>query len=106
MLVAVVLGNRMNDDGTPTELMLKRMQLTLEMYVRFNPDKIILSGGLANKKAGITDRIPEKLIDAASAVSGCGPAFVYLFIEALSDGGVLCGLPRDKALLYAAETVN
>jgi len=58
------------------------------------------------KKAGITDRIPEKLIDAASAVSGCGPAFVYLFIESLSDGGVLCGLPRDKALLYAAETVK
>ena len=55
MLVAVVLGNRMNDDGTPTELMLNRMQLTLEMYVKFNPDKIILSGGLANKKAGITE---------------------------------------------------
>lgn len=55
MLVAVVLGNRLNDDGTPTELMLKRMQLTLEMYVKFNPDKIILSGGLANKKAGLTE---------------------------------------------------
>lgn len=58
------------------------------------------------KFAGITDKIDEKLIDAASAVSGCGPAFVYLFIEALSDGGVLCGLPREKALLYAAETVK
>ncbi len=56
--------------------------------------------------AGITDRIDEKLIDAASALSGCGPAFVYLFIEALSDGAVLCGLPRDKALLYAAETAK
>ena len=55
MLVAVVLGNRLNDDGTPTELMLKRMQLTLEMYVKFNPDKIILSGGFANKKAGLTE---------------------------------------------------
>ncbi len=58
------------------------------------------------KLAGITDKISESLIDAASAVSGCGPAFVYLFIEALADGGVLCGLPRDKALLYAAETVK
>ena len=55
MLVAVVLGNRMNDDATPTQLMLKRMQLTMEMFVKFNPDKIILSGGLANKKAGITE---------------------------------------------------
>lgn len=55
--------------------------------------------------AGIVDKIPENLIDAASAVSGCGPAFVYLFIEALADGGVSCGLPRDKALYYAAQTV-
>ena len=61
--------------------------------------KKIMSG------AGQIDEIPEKLIDAASAVSGCGPAFVYMFIEALADGAVECGLPRDKALLYAAETV-
>lgn len=53
--------------------------------------------------AGLLDPLPEHLIDAASAVSGCGPAFVYLFIEALADGGVACGLPRDKALRYAAQ---
>lgn len=56
-------------------------------------------------KSGEIDEIPERLIDAASAVSGCGPAFVYMFIEALADGGVECGLPRDKALAYAAETL-
>ena len=55
--------------------------------------------------AGRLDLLPEELIDAGSAVSGCGPAFVYLFVEALADGGVACGLPRDKALLYAAQTV-
>ncbi len=55
--------------------------------------------------AGQLDEIPEALIDAGSAVSGCGPAFVYLFIEALADAGVQCGLPRDKALRYAAQTV-
>lgn len=60
----------------------------------------------AMKGAGTFDFIDEKLIDAASAVSGCGPAFVYMFIEALSDGGVKCGLPRDKALLYAEATVR
>ncbi len=58
------------------------------------------------KSAGTFDLIDEKLIDAASAVSGCGPAFVYMFIEALADGGVKCGLPRDKALLYAEATVR
>ena len=56
--------------------------------------------------AGRFDRIPERLIDAAGALSGCGPAFVYLFAEALADGGVECGLPREKALLYAAQTLE
>ncbi|MBO4769269.1 MAG: pyrroline-5-carboxylate reductase [Clostridia bacterium] len=56
--------------------------------------------------AGRLDRIPEGLIDAGSALSGCGPAFVYMFIEALADGAVCCGLPRDRALLYAAQTVR
>ena len=56
-------------------------------------------------RSGRLDRIPESLIDAASALSGCGPAFVYMFMEALADGGVHCGLPRDKATLYAAQTL-
>lgn len=55
--------------------------------------------------SGRLDRIPESMIDAASALSGCGPAFVYMFMEALADGGVHCGLPRDKATLYAAQTL-
>ncbi len=55
--------------------------------------------------AGRFDAIEEKLMDAGSAVSGCGPAYVYQFIEALADGGVACGLPRAKALEYAAQTL-
>ena len=54
-------------------------------------------------RAGRLDEIPERLIDAASSVSGCGPAFAYLFMEALADGGVECGLPRAQALEYAAQ---
>ena len=45
------------------------------------------------------------MIDAGSAISGCGPAFVYLFGEALADGAVECGVPRDKAAVYAAQTL-
>ncbi len=49
--------------------------------------------------------LEEKQMDAGTALSGCGPAFVYLFIEALADGAVTCGLPRQTALELAAGTV-
>lgn len=55
--------------------------------------------------AGCVTPLPESLIDAASAVSGCGPAFVCIFIEALADAGVACGLPRKTALDFAAQTL-
>lgn len=56
--------------------------------------------------AGLLDQLDEHLIDAGSAVAGCGPAFAALFIEALADGGVTCGLPRAKALRYAAQMLE
>ena len=56
--------------------------------------------------SGMLDEIPENLIDAGCSVAGCGGAFACLFMEALSDGGVLCGLPRDKALRYAAQMLR
>ena len=53
--------------------------------------------------SGLLEELDEKLIDAGSAVAGCGGAFAYLFLEALADGGVYAGLPRAKAQRYAAQ---
>lgn len=54
---------------------------------------------------GVSFIVPEHLIDPITAVSGAGPAYVYMFIEAMADGGVEMGLPRDVAQALAAQTV-
>lgn len=68
-----------------------------------NDDKAYFAQSMS--KAGVFDWLEEKYIDAASALSGCGPAFAYMFAQALADGAVACGLPRDKAILYSAGTL-
>lgn len=55
--------------------------------------------------AGKVEQVPEKLMDCVTAVSGSGPAFVFMFIEALADAAVRCGMPRSQAYTYAAQTV-
>lgn len=76
------------------------------LYVENKENEALVKAYLDGERAcGSFYPIPEKLIDAGSAVSGCGPAFVYMFIESLADGGVFCGLPRALAQNIAAEMV-
>lgn len=54
---------------------------------------------------GLTEEVPERLMEAVAGVSGCGPAYCFLLIEALADAGVRAGLPRAMAQRFAAQTL-
>lgn len=54
---------------------------------------------------GKTEVVPEDLLNAVTGISGSSPAYVYMFIEAMADAGVLAGIPRDKACKMAAQSV-
>ena len=68
------------------------------------PDELDLICNIFNS-FGKCEVISEKLMDAVTAVSGSSPAFVFMIIEAMADGAVLEGMPRDKAYKFAAQTV-
>ena len=69
-----------------------------------NPDDAALAMTLMGA-VGVAVSVPESQLDAVTGLSGSGPAYVYVIIEALADGGVRMGLPRDVALKLAAQTV-
>lgn len=68
-------------------------------------DDSTLAGNLLGS-VGIAHEVPEYQLDAVTGLSGSGPAFVFVMIEALADGGVRCGLPRAQAIELAAQTVR
>ena len=53
--------------------------------------------------SGMVAELSEELLEAASGITGCGPAFAAMFVDALADGAVACGLPRKEAIAFAAQ---
>ncbi len=66
-------------------------------------DELLVSTLLGS--VGIVEHVPEKLLDVVTGLSGSGPAYAFQIIEALSDGAVKAGLPRDIATRLAAQTL-
>ena len=111
--------------GVSIDSIVERLEIHGCGIVRVMPNTPCLVGASASAYAGgpsateedlrLVDRlfnavgrafaVPEKLLDAVTGLSGSGPAFVFVVIEALSDGGVRMGLPRDLATRLAAQTV-
>ncbi len=95
MKVAIVLGHRMNDDGSVPELMLKRVAMTCRMIQEWNPDRVILSGGAPNKKASVAeaDVMHRLLVEA-----GVDPALLVV-----ENGSKTTKMNAELAVPMAAE---
>ena len=104
------LGERFNEGTKIVRCMPNTPALVGEGFTSYCPNALVTDDDLAQVEAlldsfGKRCRMAENLIDAASAVGGSAPAFVYAFIESLADGGVAEGLPRALAYQVAAQTV-
>ena len=88
--------------NTPAQVLLGMTAVTFNKNIENSEKEIIFK--LLNS-FGKSVEIEEKLMHAYTGISGSLPAYVYMFMEALADGGVLCGMPRNKAYEIVAQTV-
>ncbi len=79
--------------------------LTLYSYNSLVEEDVLVDFLQDVSPCGQWDNLEEELIDAAGVVSGCGPAYMYMFMDALAEGAASCGIPQEKALSYAAATM-
>jgi pyrroline-5-carboxylate reductase len=83
-----------------------REGITAVAYEERLPEQDSAAARLLFESIGQVVRVEERWLDAVTGLSGSGPAYVYVMIEALADGGVKMGLPRETAHLLAAQTVS
>ena len=88
--------------NTPAQVLSGMTAVTFNKNIENSEKEIIFK--LLNS-FGKSVEIEEKLMHAYTGISGSLPAYVYMFMEALADGGVLCGMPRNKAYEIVAQTV-
>ena len=88
--------------NTPAQVLSGMTAVTFNKNIENSEKEIIFK--LLNS-LGKSVEIEEKLMHAYTGISGSLPAYVYMFMEALADGGVLCGIPRNKAYEIVAQTV-
>ncbi|XP_060807532.1 uncharacterized protein LOC106137141 isoform X2 [Amyelois transitella] len=86
-----------------TPALVKQGAAALSRGSRASAEDAKIAGALF-RAVGTCDEVPEYQMDAVTALSGSGPAYIYMLIEALAEGGVRCGLPRDLALRLASQT--
>ncbi len=117
LIISMMAGITTDDINQYFKQSTKIIRIMPNVGVTVNEGMIALSGGdnvgreeidLAVEllsSIGRVDEIEEHLMDVVTGISGCGPAYIAMFVEALADGSVLRGMPRDKAYMYAAQTL-